>query len=373
MSAPRKSFYILLPLFSVLLTLLLAEVAFSLFAPVPFSLERNMYYEPDPYTGFRHKAGAVGQYLNNVPAIANSRGHRDDEVAVPKPEGVFRILMIGDSFTAGAGVPRDTAYPQVLERMLTTDGQRIEVVNAGTGGWAPFQYAQYVERYAAAYEPDLLLLGFFVGNDTYVDTFAVEDTLTAVRGRRVSRATGNSALGSAKVWLYEHSHIARLVLTQGTSRFVDFTRERCDVFGDYFLGVQKTRMANHVAEPDPEQLDTLSRNVAEIGRIRSWAADRGVPLVVFVFPDENQINAALQAAIWESLDAADYDLDNPQALLKPLFALQAIEWVDLRSVFVADPRCLYMSDSHWTPEGHALVAGEIRDTLRAGGYLPGEQ
>ena len=372
MSAPRRSFYFLTPLISVLLTLLLAELAFSVFAPVPFSLERNMYYESDPYTGYRHKPDAVGRYLNDVPAFANSRGQRDNEVAVPKPDGVFRIMTIGDSFTAGAGVSQDDAYPQVLERLLSTEEGRIEVVNTGTGGWAPFQYAQYVEHYAAAFEPDLLLLGFFVGNDSYVETFAIDDTLTAVLGRRVSRETGSSPFGAIKVFLYERSHIARLLLTQGTNRVVDFSRTSCDAFGDYFLGVQRTRMANHVARPTAGQFDTLLRNVSEVARIKQWADQRSIPLLVFVIPDENQINSELQSVMWQRLNPDDYDFGNPQALLKPLFALLAIDWFDLRPVFLSDPRCLYMSDSHWTAEGHALVAEVIDEALRTGGYLPVE-
>ena len=372
MSETRTSFYILIPLFSVLFALLLAEIALSIFAPVPFSLERNMYYEPDPYTGFRHKPGSAGSYLNDVPANANSRGLRDDEVEVPKPADVFRILVVGDSFTVGASIRQEDAYPQELERLLQSPGTPIEVVNAGTGGWGPFQYAQYVEHYADEYEPDLLLLGMFVGNDTYVDAFAVEDTLTAVLGRRVSREAGSSVWGSVKVFLYERSHIARLALTQGVGWTADFTRARCDEFDEYFLGVQKTRLANHVANPDEESLAILEKNVRQIGRIKAWSDERGIPLVVFVIPDENQINTELQSVLLADGDPASYDFDRPQSLLRPLFALQAIDWVDLRPSIQADTRCLYMNDSHWTPEGHALVAKVIHDYLRYSELVPRE-
>lgn len=362
MTHSRRSFYVLLPLLAVCFTLLLAEVAFSLFYPIPFSLERNMYYEPDPHTGFRHRPDSQGRYLNGVPASANSQGHRDTAVAIPKPAGVRRILLLGDSFAAGANVAAEAAFPAVLEQRLNATAKRVEVVNTGTGGWSPFQYAQYLEHYGDRYEPDAVVVTFFVGNDSYVDRFTVADTLTAVLGRRVSRQTGQSRWGAAKVYLYEHSHIMRLLLKQGFES-AKFERADCSDFNDYFLGVQTQRLANHLAVPGPDKLQLLDANVAELVRIRDWAAARDVPLVVFVLPDENQINAELRRQIVPD-GAADYDFDNPQRLLGQRLEAAGIAWVDLLPAFRADGRCLYMNDSHWVAAGHALAADIMHDYLQ---------
>jgi hypothetical protein len=50
--------------------------------------------------------------------VANSHGHRDVEVTLEKPPGVFRILVLGDSLTVGANVRQEEAYPKVLEKHL---------------------------------------------------------------------------------------------------------------------------------------------------------------------------------------------------------------------------------------------------------------
>ena len=118
MSGSRKSLYFILPIVSCLLGLLLVELLLAVFYPIPYSLEVNMYFEADPYTGYRHKPDTFGMYNADTPARANSQGNRDDEVAIPKPPGVFRILLIGDSFTVGANVQEAEAYGQVLERLL---------------------------------------------------------------------------------------------------------------------------------------------------------------------------------------------------------------------------------------------------------------
>ena len=97
MSSARRSFYIIIPFVSCLIAIVLVELGLALFYPIPFTLEKNMYFESDPYTGYRHKPLGAGRYPNGIAANANSRGQRDEEVDIPKPAGVFRILAIGDS------------------------------------------------------------------------------------------------------------------------------------------------------------------------------------------------------------------------------------------------------------------------------------
>ena len=42
--------------------------------------------------------------------------------------------MLGDSLTAGLGIPRDQAYPAMLQQKLKEAGSPLEVVNAGVSG-----------------------------------------------------------------------------------------------------------------------------------------------------------------------------------------------------------------------------------------------
>src|SRR5262249_21262173 len=156
---------VLVPLAAFLLAIGALELGLALFYRVPSSIESNMVFVADPYTGFRLMPGGAGHFQMGIPAVANSHGHRAVEVPLKKPPGVFRILVIGDSFTVGANVRQEEAYPKVLERRLRAAyGPRIEVINAGVGGWDPIQYAEYFEHYGREFEPDLVLVGFFVGN-----------------------------------------------------------------------------------------------------------------------------------------------------------------------------------------------------------------
>jgi acyl-CoA thioesterase I len=45
-----------------------------------------------------------------------------------------RFVVLGDSLTAGLGLPADEAFPAKLERALKAKGLAIEVINAGVSG-----------------------------------------------------------------------------------------------------------------------------------------------------------------------------------------------------------------------------------------------
>lgn len=45
-----------------------------------------------------------------------------------------RILFLGTSLTAGLGLEPDSAYPAVIQRLATTDGFAVDIINAGLSG-----------------------------------------------------------------------------------------------------------------------------------------------------------------------------------------------------------------------------------------------
>ena len=59
-------------------------------------------------------------------------------LAAPMPaaagDGPVRIVVLGDSLTAGFGLPADAAFPAKLEKALRARGLAVEVGNAGVSG-----------------------------------------------------------------------------------------------------------------------------------------------------------------------------------------------------------------------------------------------
>lgn len=51
-----------------------------------------------------------------------------------KESGTPRIVVLGDSLTAGLGLPQHEAYPALLQQKVEEKGATMEVVNAGVSG-----------------------------------------------------------------------------------------------------------------------------------------------------------------------------------------------------------------------------------------------
>jgi hypothetical protein len=366
----RWWFYILVPVVSGILTVSFIELALVLLFPVPFSIESNMYFSPNEFTGYMLEPDSIGYFQNKIIAQTNAYGHRDEMVSLTKPKDVFRILVLGDSFTVGSNVTQEETYAEVLEKLLNQySSSHVEVINSGVGGWDPFQYAQYYEHYAWKFSPDMILIGFFVGNDAYSQIKDVAHTPTAILGRRVSREATAKPFIHLKVFLYNNFNIARLVYNTGPIKR-NFKRRSCSDFTSQYLSIQRNRLSNHFRRT--RRREQLAQNgVYQIQRIMKIAERESIALGVILIPDENQINLDLQASIITEVERGQYDFDMPQSMLRDMFTGLNIPVIDLLPYFRADSRCLYMNDTHWTPTGHALASEVIFKNIVSGNRWPG--
>lgn len=122
---------------------------------------------PSPHPGLIYELRPdVDTCFEKVPVKINSRGVRGtSEVAVPKPEGTFRILVLGDSHAFGWAIPETaTAAAQLQKALGAITPSPVEVVNAGVPGYSAFQEAAWLEAHGADLEPDCVIV-LFVAND----------------------------------------------------------------------------------------------------------------------------------------------------------------------------------------------------------------
>lgn len=90
----------------------------------------------------------------------NSLGYRGEEVAVPKPQGVFRIVCMGGSTTYSASVEDyREAYPYRLQAELREAGyENVEVVNAGVFSYTTIETLVNFETRVLDLDPDLVII-----------------------------------------------------------------------------------------------------------------------------------------------------------------------------------------------------------------------
>ncbi len=162
----KKKLYLVL--ISVFFTLLILEVAMRIWldfiAPEDVSLEYSLYsyLSPDDQRYVRH------HYLNYYPNPGyhrgkthhNSLGYRNDEFPAKKPEGVYRIVLLGGSTTYDIGIDdNDKTWSAQMERILRDKYgyKNVEVINAGVGGYNSWETLINLEFRVLDVDPDLII------------------------------------------------------------------------------------------------------------------------------------------------------------------------------------------------------------------------
>jgi hypothetical protein len=96
----------------------------------------------------------------------NAAGWRDRDHVRGRVQGVFRILVLGDSVTVGAIVGLDDLFTRRAEDLLQRKGYSAEVISIALGGWGTDQELEALRLEGLSYAPDLVVVEF-TGNDPW--------------------------------------------------------------------------------------------------------------------------------------------------------------------------------------------------------------
>lgn len=163
------------------------------------------------------------------------------DFAHEKSPGVYRVAYVGDSFVEGT-CPEDDAVPTIVGKQLTPRGfSSVEVINTGTGSYAPTLYYLLLKTKLLAFQPDLVVINVDM-TDVFDDSIYRHTLQRSATGELIGCAPGHPALathrrtekGLEKLSLL-HGIILRL---SGASRAVRFV---LDVIAD----IKKRRVGPH--------------------------------------------------------------------------------------------------------------------------------
>ena len=107
----------------------------------------------------------IRRTLFGQPFETNAYGMHDDPVAPEKPEGTFRIAVLGASMDMGWGVRYQDTYINRLEDWLNADAAGrgsagrggYEVLNFAVAAYSPLQRLETLRRKVLAFQPDLVI------------------------------------------------------------------------------------------------------------------------------------------------------------------------------------------------------------------------
>jgi hypothetical protein len=372
----------------------------------------DQFLRPDAVLGVRFiasKSGLSQGTCYRARVSINGHGWRGREVPLAKPAGVYRIVVLGDSFMAGLQVENERVFAHVLERRLNDLSQTrtIEVINLGVPSWGTDQEYLALREYGLQFSPDLVLLAFYGQNDI---------------------ADNHPALASAKssypkpVFNLEHGQLVEVPFRDPTPRWIAVARQLAaplrlyPLVRDTLLDIPLTHRALYrfgivgvVPQPDRQHRDDQAagswnwpgRWKRQIGayeldewdlRNEAWAiTERLIErardatekanakfLLLDLASPLGVMPRSLREALLADIPSNELDPDRPSRLLEELAARNGIDHVSLVAPFrarIRDSEAAFEKyylpcDGHWTAAGHDLAAefaaGEIAERLGRG-------
>jgi hypothetical protein len=147
---------------STLLAVAALEIALRLFYPQE-TLRPRWAYSPQycftvyPDVRMVHERPGRWRFVYTT----NAQRYRGKLIPASSADRASFVVVLGDSYTFGAGVEDDEVYAAVLQRAL---GDPYRVVNLGIGGWGLTQEIRRYHDFGAGYHPRIVVLQFS-GND----------------------------------------------------------------------------------------------------------------------------------------------------------------------------------------------------------------
>ncbi len=141
------------------LTLICLETTLNFSALAPSAKAMNIGAAFEEHDGLFFAPGDL--FDDNVSLNVAKLRFRNRTAKLKADPGVFRIITMGGSTTYGDGIEHNRhTWSGKLEKMLSEQlpDQQFEVLNGGVKGYNLFQVMLLFLRYAAEYNPDLLVL-----------------------------------------------------------------------------------------------------------------------------------------------------------------------------------------------------------------------
>ncbi len=374
-------------LVSIILSIALAEIGARLAIP-ELSAGGAMIYKAHPEYIHTLIPGASGEQaitgddgtLKSYHVTISQQGLRDREYAA-KSGNEYRILMLGDSFTMGNGLSIGDTIPKRLESLLRTENphNKISVINAGCGGYGPWQEHGFLLERGFRLEPDLVILQILPDND-------IGDTL--IRRGKTPRAYE---------FLNTHYRILLMNYHKDWKAKFDFDlqnksrlyRKVCIASGGRVSIANMLNRTRFLHNPDivqfppsedrawwieltlrdwyPELVEGWQMFEEDVLSIQSDCHDRGIDFLAFVVPS----GAGLIQSSWEYSinlggNAEPRERGKELRLAQEFLQRQHIPYIPVGDAIAdhAEPEKLYyLNDGHFTPLGAKLAANKIAEYL----------
>lgn len=361
-------------LFSI--TLVLALAAFEglcRLLDVDFNPHAHWQYHPElGWTQARSKTFIERKHGENVIVQFNALGFRDLDHSFDKPQGVRRIVIVGDSFSEALQVNLEDTYWWRLQ-LLLNGGQTgpWEVINLGVGDYGSMQELMALREYGLRFAPDIVISQIFPLNDICNNTLELAGLCKSRNDRyRPYPAIRQGQL--VAVWSQPTRHKLRSSLVSFgvlERAYLQFVAQET---GQVQERQHQARIAQRGLPADP-LIYTLARDENQIEVVRrGWSMtervleetarecrQHGIPWLPVAIPFHARIRTAFPE-FQRSYPHVPLARDYPELRLRRFFHRLEVPSVMALEIFDEYPHlALPPRGGHLNPNAHRLVAQAI--------------
>jgi len=317
-----------------------------------------------PYSDIEEGTGLPRSLKRSLTFTYDRWGYRNS-IEMPQAD----IVFVGDSFVEGWYVSDDETTAAVLGHRL-----RIPVANLGVAGYGTLQELRIVQGDAMQRHPRVLIWYLFEGNDLYDDQ-GFENAMLAPP-HRSERNTPDSLLARLNGW-DQRSFITNALVRLRRLTYPLFPLGLAvqATLPEKNGGHQQVYFGGEAAVPwtsyEEQRWLTASR-AFQTGV--AFARDRGVhPILVFVPHKYRVYRDFITDPRNKALKGWKVGSEFPSKF-KELCATVNVPCVDATPVLIEALRNNIMvyslTDTHWSAEGHTVIARELERRLKELGWVP---
>lgn len=302
----------------------------------------------------------------------NSKGFRDVEHSLEKPQGVKRIVLIGDSFCESTQVNLEETFFRRLEKFLNTSGQdKWEIINLGVGDFGTAQQWVSLKEIGLHYSPDMVLHQIFPLNDICNNSIDLYELCKSkndlyrpyfVESEQKLHLTMKQPIRSfLRHHLVSYGVIERAVLSLNQKKGLDDEEIRNLRLKQ--LGFPPLDPLLYTYVKAHEQIDAVSKGwkiteriIEDIFRITQ---QQGIPYMTIVVPFEARVGEQNWNSFSFSQPPPKMIQDYPEKRLGQFFNSLGIPSVMLKDSFELHPDLVFpYVDGHLNSNAH-LIAAEV--------------
>ena len=308
---------------TVILFLILFEAALRIIPQNDFGYNIHQTPNYEGYYNFREEINTSRHYR------INSFGLRDREYNATT--NAYRIIILGDSFTFGVGVPEENTFTELIEKKLNKNQNRFEALNAGVNGFGTLE-EEYKLDELIKYKPDMIILAFY--QNDYGDNY-----------QRLRYYNG---------------------LLQNV--FSYFRAYQFIFYRNYKKDIAFINTIPYLKETPEKHKDFWNITFLGIDKIRETAGQNNASFIIVYVPSAEEVDNGMKAKWMSKYEAAEKEIDvgKPNKELKEYAGKKGIKIIDLLPALRQkniNNTFYYSQDKHWNIEGHKLAAEEIYKTL----------